>query len=251
VARWRGALMPRSTNPSHADIRIRAARGWPREHGEEAPDLALTASDKAELGRVAQIIDFRTVGSEIFSQGDDASFVYLLADGVVRIYHTLRNGERQILAFHWPGDLFGLAEHGKYVNSAEIIASSRVYRFPVRKLERFLLKNPNVQDAFLVKAVHDLRNTQRQVIVMGRFSIPRRLAVFLVDCSAHERYFDQSNQILTVPMSRYDIADYLGTSAETVTRALARLESQGMIHRVTPRDLKLELVQLKTFIDFD
>jgi CRP-like cAMP-binding protein len=234
VARWRGALMPRSTNPSHADIRIRAARGWPREHGEEAPDLALTASDKAELGRVAQIIDFR------------ASFVYLLADGVVRIYHTLRNGERQILAFHWPGDLFGLAEHGKYVNSAEIIASS-----PVRKLERFLLKNPNVQDAFLVKAVHDLRNTQRQVIVMGRFSIPRRLAVFLVDCSAHERYFDQSNQILTVPMSRYDIADYLGTSAETVTRALARLESQGMIHRVTPRDLKLELVQLKTFIDFD
>ena len=170
---------------------------------------------------------------------------------MVRIYHTLRSGERQILTFHWPGDLFGLADHGKYVNSRENIASSRVYRFQIRKLERFLLKNPNIQDAFLVKAVHDLRNAQRQLIVMGRFNISRRLAVFLVDCSAHEHYFDQSKQILTLPMSRYDIADYLGTSAETVTRALTRLEGEGMLHRVTARDLKLELDQLKTFIDFD
>jgi len=86
---------------------------------------------------------------------------------------------------------------------------------------------------------------------MGRFNIQRRLAVFLVDCSAHEHYFDQSKQILTLPMSRYDIADYLGTSAETVTRALARLEGEGMLHRVAPRNLKLKLDQLKTFIDFD
>ena len=159
--------MPRSSNPSHAEIRIRATRGWPREHGEEAPYLALTASDKAELVRVAQIVDFRTAGSEAFSQGDEAAFVYLLTDGVVRIYHTLRNGDRQILVFHWPGDLLGLADHGKYVNSAETIASSRVYRFPVKKLERFLLKKPHIQDAFLVKAVYDLRNAQRQLIVMG------------------------------------------------------------------------------------
>ena len=48
--------MPASSNQSHADIRIRATRSWPRDHGEEAPYLALTASDKAELRRVAQII---------------------------------------------------------------------------------------------------------------------------------------------------------------------------------------------------
>ena len=200
---------------------------------------------------MAQIIDFRTVGSGIFSQDDPAAFTYLNADGVIRVYHTLHNGERQILAFHWPGDVFGLAEHGKYVNSAEIIASSRVYRFPIRKLEHFLLKNPNIQDAFLVKAVHDLRNTQRQLIVMGRFDTPRRVAVFLLDCSAHDTYFDQSKQILTLPMSRYDIADYLGTSAETVTRAVARLEAGGLLHRVTPRNLELKLEQLKAFVDFD
>jgi CRP/FNR family transcriptional regulator len=81
---------------------------------------------------------------------------------------------------------------------------------------------------------------------MGQFNIPQRLAVFLVD-----HYFDRSKQILTLPMSRYDIADCLGTSAETVTRALARLEGEGMLHRVTPRNLKLKLDQLKAFIDFD
>jgi CRP-like cAMP-binding protein len=243
--------MPRSSYPGPADIRLRATRSQPGEHGEEAPHLALTASERAELARVAQIIDFQTIGSEITSQGNDAAFVYLLADGVVRIQHTLHGGERQILAFHWPGDLFGLADHGKYVNTGETITSSRIYRFPMRKLERFLLKNPTIQEAFLVKAVYDLRVTQRQLIVMGRFNTPRRVAVFLVDCSAHERYFDKNKQLLTLPMSRYDIADYLGTSAETVTRALARLEGEGMLHRVTARGLKLELDKLRAFVDFD
>lgn len=246
-----GSMMPRANKPSHAGIRIRAVRGWPREHNEEGSYLSFTASEKAELGKMAQTIDFGTAGSEIFSQGDDAAFIYLLADGMVRSYRTLRNGDRQILAFRLPGDLFGLAEHGKYVSSEETIVSSRVYRFAIRKLERFLLKNPNIQERFFVKAIHELRSARRQLVIMGRFDISQRLAVFLLDCSAHENYFDQSEHTLTLPMSRYDIADFLGTSAETVTRALARLEGVGALHRITARVLKLNLDQLKTFIDFD
>ena len=131
--------VPASRRPSsrgYADIRIRATHGWMRRHGEEAPHIAFSAAEKAELGRLAQIIDFRTAGSLIFSQGDEAGFVYLLTAGLVRICHSLRNGERQIVAFHWPGDLFGLAEQARYVNSAETIIPTRVYRFQVAKLEK-------------------------------------------------------------------------------------------------------------------
>ena len=140
--------MPALRHPSsrgYADIRIRATHGWTHRHGEEAPHIGLSAAEKAELGRLAQIIDFRTAGSLIFSQGDEAGFVYLLSAGLVRICHALRNGERQIVAFHWPGDLFGLAEQARYVNSAETIIPTRVYRFQAAKLENFLLKNPKIQ----------------------------------------------------------------------------------------------------------
>jgi CRP-like cAMP-binding protein len=241
-------MMARASQPIHKPIRIRATRGWPLEHGDETPLLTFSASELSELGRLAQIIDYRTSGSQIFSQGDDATFVYLLVDGVVRTHHTLQGGDRQVLAFHWPGDLFGLAEAGKYVSSAEAVSSSTVYRFPFRKLEQFLLKNPNVQDRFLVKAMHDLRKAQRQLIIMGRFDVPRRLAAFMLDCSGHEHYFDPDQDILTLPMSRYDIADYLGTSAETVTRALARLQTEGMLDRISARTLKLDRNRLRAFI---
>ncbi len=148
-------------------------------------------------------------------------------------FHTSPDGERQIVAFHWPGDLFGLAEHGRHVTSAETITSSQIYRFPCQKLERFLLKNPKIEDGFLIKAIHDLRSAQRQLIIMGRLAIFRRLAVFLLDCSAHEHYFDKAKRLLTLPMSRYDIADYLGTSAETVTRALSKLTADDAVRRVS------------------
>jgi CRP-like cAMP-binding protein len=74
---------------------------------------------------------------------------------------------------------------------------------------------------------------------------------FLIDCSVHESYFDQNTHVLTVPMSRYDIADYLGTSAETVTRAFTRLERDGLLRRVTARTVELKPELLKVFVNFE
>lgn len=232
-------------------IRIRAVRGWPRAHGDEGPHLDLSASQRFELARLAEVIEYKTVGSKIFSQGDEAAFTYLLVDGLARVCHTLHNGDRQILAFHWPGDMFGLAERGKYINSAETITTATINRFPVMKLEEFLMDNPSIQAGFLVKAMHDLRRSQRQILIMGRYDILHRLAAFLLDCSAHEYYFDTITQILTLPMSRYDIADYLGTSAETITRAFGRLELKGALRRRTARALELMLPELRAIVELD
>jgi CRP-like cAMP-binding protein len=240
--------MNQATQRGHLDIRIRAVKAWTPEHGKESSHLVLSATDKAELGRLAEIIEYRTAGSQIVSQSQKASFLYLLADGVVASSHILNGGDRQILAFYWPGDLFGLAEKGIYVNSAEAVTLCTVYRFPIRKLEQFLLENPHVQQSFVVKAVHDLRSAQRQLVVMGRFDIAKRLAIFLLDCSGHEDYFDLSAQVLTVPMTRYHIADYLGTSAESITRAFSLLESKGLLRRLTARTLNLRTAKLRTFI---
>lgn len=232
-------------------IRIRGTRGWPTAHGDEPATIPLSASDRAELARIAEVIDFRTAASQIFRQGETAAFVYLLVEGLVRTVFTTPQGERQIVAFHWPGDLFGLAERGMHVTSAETITPARVYRFRCARLEPFLLANPRIEDGFLVKAIHDLRGAQRQLIVMGRMDVTHRLAVFLLDCSAHDRFFDAGTSLLTLPVTHYDIADYLGTSAETVTRAIGRLVRLGLIERVRPKTLRLDRAKLRQFADFE
>jgi len=238
----------RAARRTHGDLRIRAARAWTREHGDEAPHLQLLASDRAELGRIAEVIEYRTAGSRVFSYGEAANFLYLLVDGLVASSLSLDNGERQIVAFYWPGDLFGLAEDGHYVNTAEILTPSTVYRFPIRQLERFLIDHPRIQHGFFIKAVHDLRATQRQLLVMGRFDVSRRLAAFLLDCSGHDDYFDQPTRVLALPMTRYDIADYLGTSAESITRAFGLLEGQGLLRRRTAKAVELT-EKLKTYVE--
>jgi CRP-like cAMP-binding protein len=237
--------------PDRGVLRIKGTRGWPTVHGEEPLTVPLSAADRAELARLAEVIDFRTTASQIFRQGEPAAFIYLLVEGLVRTVYTTATGERQILAFHWPGDLFGLAEDGLHVSTAETIVQSRVYRFPCTKLQPFLLANPRIEDGFLVKAIHDLRSAQRQLIVMGRMDVAHRLAMFLLDCSAHNRFFDATNGQLSVPTTHYDIADYLGTSAETVTRALGRLARLGLVERVRFRTLRLDRAGLRQFVGFD
>ena len=230
-------------------IRIRAVPPWTPAHGAEAPFLPLSAEERVELRRLGNAITFKTAGSQIYEHNDEASFLYLLTDGVVEADRTFPNGERQIVAFFWPGDVLGLAEEGVYVNSAAALTPCTVYRFPIDKLSKFLIEHPLLQLKFLVKSINDLRNTQRQLLMMGRLNVLKRLAAFLLDCSAHETYFDAKRRVLTLPMTRYDVADYIGASAEGVIRGFGRLEALGLLNRLSPRTLKLKTAELKAFVD--
>jgi CRP-like cAMP-binding protein len=231
------------------EIRIRAVPPWQPNHGDEAPFLPLSASDRTELRRLGEQISFKTAGSEIYASGEKAGFLYLLAEGVASAHRTLPSGERQVVGFYWPGDVFGLAEEGLYVNSASALTACAVYRFPYDRLASFLLSHPEIEQKFYVKAVHDLRNAQRQLIMMGRLAVPRRLAAFILDCSGHEDYFDSKTQRLTLPMTRDDIADYIGASPEVVIRTFGRLEALGLLRRVSPKVLELKTEALRAFVD--
>jgi len=231
------------------EIRIRADPIWQPARREEAPFLPLSADARADLRRIGEAIEFKTPGTEIYRADEAAAYLYLLTEGVAQSYRALPSGERQIVAFFWPGDILGLAEGGLYVNSCTALTPCHVYRFATDTLTAFLAAHPDVSASFYVKAVHDLRNAQRQLIMMGRLSVLRRLAAFLIDCAAHEAFYDARGRTLTLPMTRYDIGDYIGTSAEGVTRGLGRLEAMGLVRRVSPRTLELKPTELATLVD--
>jgi len=199
----------------------------------------LSSAEQAELAKIATILEYQIGGVAIYSEGEDAHFLYLIDEGVVRLSRHLPNGARQVLGFMWSGDLLGLAEEGRYVNSAESLTSAAVFRFPLERLRRLLLSEPVLQLHLLTKAAHELRNAQRQIIVLGQLSTSKRLGSFLLDCRQQVSIFDSRTRLLRLPMSRFDIGDYLGTSPESVARAFAALERDGFLRRASPRSVEL------------
>jgi CRP-like cAMP-binding protein len=202
-------------------------------------DNLLSPEEQAKLAPIATVLDYQRAGVAIFSQEEDAHFLYAIDKGFVRISRHDEDGHRQILAFMWHGDLFGLAEHGRYVNAAETASPATIYRFPLGRLRRLLLGEPRLQLHLLTKALHDLRAAQRQIVVLGQLHIYRRLASLVFDFLQHPEIYEAKSQRLALSLSRDDVADYLGTSPEHVARAFSLLERERVLRRITPRIIQI------------
>jgi CRP-like cAMP-binding protein len=155
---------------------------------------------------------------------------------MVRISRRAASGRQQVISFMLPGDIFGqIPEAGLYVNSATAMGQTRLYRVRLSQLEDLLRDEPQLQSSFLVRMAFDLRQAQKRILVLGQQNVSQRLASFLLDLMEHEDFYDPQRKQLSLPLSRFDLADYLGTSPETVVRVLARLEKDGLIRRLSAR----------------
>ena len=192
----------------------------------------LSPKEQRELRRIATVLDYRRGGITIFSEGEDAHFVYAIDEGVVRISRHAENGQRQILAFMVPGDLFGLPDDGIYVNTAEAVCPARIYRFPWQRLREMMFREPQLQLNMLVRVAYDLRQAQRQIMILGQQSTYQRLAFFLLEFLRYPEFYDAKKSRLSLPINRFDLADYLGIARETVARSFARLEREGLARRL-------------------
>src|SRR5262245_50732008 len=105
----------------------------------------LSAKEQDELRGIARLVEFPRSGMTIFSRGADAQFVYVIEEGVVRIVRIAPNGQRRILAFMVPGDLFGIPDCGIYANSAETVCASKLYKLPWTKLRHVMAREPQLQ----------------------------------------------------------------------------------------------------------
>jgi CRP-like cAMP-binding protein len=168
-----------------------------------------------------------------------ARWIFMIADGVVKSYRELPNGKRRILAFLFPGDVFGLAEKGQFVNTTQTVTRASLYRIPVDALKDLLRRDPDLQFRFLCKVTHQLRESQRHTITVSRHTAAGKIALFLkmLDRDGHWHSDQSAPRSIAMPMTRADIADYLGISAEAVSRCTSRLVRRGIVafpdrHRV-------------------
>jgi CRP/FNR family transcriptional regulator len=195
----------------------------------------LTPQIQERLRGIATLVEFSHGRDVIFNEGVPASQIYFVAGGMVRISRYATSGRRQVIAFMLPGDVFGFPEQGLYANSARALGDVALYQVPWPHLQTLMHDEPELQSSLFVRMSFDLRQAQKRILVLGQQNVSQRLASFLLDLMEHEDFYDARQQQLSLPLSRFDLGDYLGTSPETVVRVLARLEKDGLIRRISSR----------------
>jgi CRP-like cAMP-binding protein len=178
---------------------------------------------------------------EIYGEGEDAEFVYRVIAGAVRTYKVLGDGRRQITGFHLPGDLFGFEQDRTHRHSAEALSDTKVLIFRRQAIQRAATRNADIACHLWDMATSGLRHAQDHMLLLGRRSAVERVATFLLDVD--ERLGGSGS--FALPMTRRDIADYLGLTIETVSRTLSQLEEAGALLRPGGRQLSLRRTRLR------
>lgn len=176
-------------------------------------------------------------GEILFAEGDPADSVYEVVRGTLRLYKLLPDGRRQITDFVSAGHLLGLAPDGMCVYTAEAITEATLCRYKRAAFDRLIDEVPGFAKRLLTVASHEMRAAQDQMLLLGRKSATEKVASFLMLMA--ERQGCEEGDVVEVPMTRSDIADYLGLTIETVSRTLSRLKQEGLIAIPTPTHITL------------
>ena len=203
-----------------------------------APINLLSDGQEKKLRSITTVLECKR-GLTIFSQREEAHFLYVVNKGMVRLSRCAENGQRHILAFMIPGDLFGLPDNGRYVESAETVSETRLYQIPWQLMQQMMLEEPQLQLTLFTKLMHDFHQAQIRIMHLTKQNTCQRLASFLLDLADGPDFFNQSRSVLKLPVNRFDLADFIGSAPESTARAFAKLESLGLVLRVTSRTIEI------------
>jgi len=199
------------------------------------PHAICAALDLDELHQLEQIghhLRFRP-NEPVFSQDEIATSCYNLLEGVLRLYKLLPDGRRQIVGFALPGDFLGLPHSDRHGVSADAIGPVVVCRFVKASFSRFADSKPNLLRRINEFMTRDLGEAQEQMVLLGRRSAEEKVAIFVIKWRDRLARIGPLSEMTPLPMSRQDIADYLGLTIETVSRTFTKLERDGLIEIVS------------------
>jgi CRP/FNR family transcriptional regulator, anaerobic regulatory protein len=165
----------------------------------------------------------------LFWEGEAASSVYRITDGVLRIFRHMVDGRRGVTGFLFPGDILGVSFRDRCLYSAEAVTDVRFRRLSRARFQRLVAQTPQLQEELLSEICDELSKIHDQVLMLSRKSAEERVASFLLLIANKTASTDQDNVEIDVPMSRVDISDYLGLTVETVCRAMTKLRQQKYI----------------------
>jgi CRP/FNR family transcriptional regulator, nitrogen fixation regulation protein len=172
--------------------------------------------------------------AEIFGEDEPSDYLYKVISGSVRAYKILTDGRRQIGGFYLPGDVFGLESADEHTFSAEAITDTKLLVVKRSAVAALASRDAGIARELFGLTGRELRRMQERVLLLVK-SAQERVASFLLEMAERA----SAGNIVELPMSRQDIADYLGLTIETVSRTLSGLESAAAIEVPTSRRIVL------------
>lgn len=194
-------------------------------------------TNHAATGAIADMPSFFPAGAEIYAQGEKSGNLYKVEFGAVRIYRLLADGRRQISAFHLAGEIFGFESDSTHHFFAEAINATGI------RVLRVSFSDSSFAGELLQMALQGLVKAQEHLLVLGRQNAVERIAAFLTDMSERQGGLRK----IELPMSRTDIADYLGLTIETVSRVFSKFKEKGIVRLPSLRSI--EIVKWQTLED--
>lgn len=172
---------------------------------------------------------------EIYGEGEPADYLYKVVQGAVRTHKLLNDGRRQIGGFYLPGDVFGLEVDSEHRLTAEAICDSKIIVIKRSAIVALAARQSEVARELWAMTARELAHVQNLMLTLGRKTAQERVVAFLLEMAARSRDADA----VDLPMSRQDIADYLGLTIETVSRTLTQLENASAIDLPSSRRIVL------------
>ncbi len=167
-------------------------------------------------------------GAYLFFEGDTVDWLYQVKTGVLRLTRVLEDGRQQVIAFGFPGDIVGFPSDGLHHTDCDALIDTRLQPYRRSALDSSE-GNPELHRILLDAALQEISAMQDHFMMLGRKSAAEKVASFL--CVLTNRIGKDENgyQQVQLPMSRSDIADFLGLTTETVCRTFTQLRKSKII----------------------
>ena len=195
--------------------------------------------EEEQMDEVMALIHSRSYkkGEDIYQNGNASDALYIVRRGRVKIYRISESGKEQILRILNPGDFTGeLALFNESVHDAfaSALVDTDICMIKRNDLQNLLLKYPNISMKILSELSHRLAQSETQT-TRATERVELRIALFLVESMDH----NSKSDVITLPMSKKDLASYLGTTPETISRKLLEFEDAGLIKQLSNKSIKI------------
>jgi CRP/FNR family transcriptional regulator len=191
----------------------------------------------AEIMEATRSAAFRK-GDLIYRAGEESDSLYIVNKGKIRIYRLSESGKEQLVRILMPGDFTGelaLFRESVHEAYAEAMEPTQVCFVSRRDLQQYLVKYPEISLKILSEFSERLEQSEKQTTRFATERVETRIALYLSEC------LDDAGPSRTfqLPMSKKDLASYLGTTPETISRKLAELEAAGLIQQQSQRRIRV------------
>ncbi len=204
---------------------------------------ALTREELAELNQISIQKQIKA-GQTIVSDTEEISYFANIISGVIKLTKSMADGRQQIVALLFPPDFLGRVYRSNHTYFAEAATNISLCCFPHAAFEKLLKKYPDLEHRLFEHSLNELDAARDWMLLLGRKTAEEKVSSFLMLLAKHSRLQgcgveDNNRASFALPLTRADMADYLGLTIETVSRQISKLKARKVIHLIDNRHIEV------------